>query len=173
MAESSQTTSLWRAHKNANSVAESWERGWENMGSYLVLKSLHLIGVVTWFAGLFYIFRLYVYHVENQDKPDVVAVLKVMERRLYYAITWPAMIFTLIFGVWLLCIQPELLRAGWLHAKFLMLLVLFGYHFFAGYTRGRFAKNDIFLTSRQCRFINEVPTIVLLIVVPLAVLKPF
>jgi len=143
------------------------------MTSYLVVKALHLIGVVTWFAGLFYIFRLYVYHAENQDKPAVIEVLKIMQRRLYYGIIWPAMLFTTIFGVWLFAMQPELIYAGWFHAKIAALFVLFGYHFFSGYTRKRFARNDVFLTGRQCRFINEVPTLVLLLVVPLAVLKPF
>lgn len=143
------------------------------MATYLIVKSLHLIGVVTWFAGLFYIFRLYVYHVENQDKPEVVAVLETMERRLYYGITWPAMLFTSAFGLWLLAMQPELLHAGWFLRKILMLALLFGYHFFSGYTRKRFLKKEYFLTSRQCRFINEVPTIVLLTVIPLAILKPF
>lgn len=139
----------------------------------MVFKTLHLIGIVTWFAGLFYIFRLYVYHVENQDKPEVVKVLEVMERRLYYAITWPAMVFTSVFGLLLLWQQPELLRAGWMHGKLFMLVILFFYHFFSGYTRKRFFKKDFFLTSRQCRFINEVPTLVLVIVIPLAILKPF
>ncbi len=143
------------------------------MTSYLVLKSLHLIGVVTWFAGLFYIFRLYVYHVENQDKPDVVAVLQTMERRLYYGIIWPAAVITTTFGLWLLWQQPELLHARWLQTKFLMLVMLFGYQFFSGHTRKCFARGEIFLTSRQCRLINEVPTVVLLIVIPLAILKPF
>lgn len=100
------------------------------MSSYLVLKTLHIIGVVTWFAGLFYIFRLYVYHVENQDKPEVVSVLKTMERRLYYGITWPAMIFTSVFGLSLLHQQSELIHAPWFFYKVIMLGVLFGYHFF-------------------------------------------
>lgn len=143
------------------------------MSSYLIVKSLHLIGVVTWFAGLFYIFRLYVYHVENQDKPEVVAVLQTMERRLYYGIIWPSAVATTSFGLWLLSMQPELLHAEWFHTKLLMLIVLFGYHFFSGHTRKCFAKGTIFLTSRQCRLINEVPTIVLLVVIPLAILKPF
>lgn len=143
------------------------------MSSYLLLKTFHLIGVVTWFAGLFYIFRLYVYHVENQEKLEVVKVLQVMERRLYYAITWPAMIFTTVFGGLLLWQQPELLRAGWMHGKLFMLVLLFGYHFFSGYTRKRFLCGEIFLTSKQCRMINEVPTLVLLVVIPLAILKPF
>ena len=143
------------------------------MTSYLIVKSLHLIGVVTWFAGLFYIFRLYVYHVENQDKPAVVAVLQTMERRLYYGITWPAALFTTTFGLWLLAMQPELLHAGWFLKKAAMLLVLFAYHLFSGHTRKRFLQGDFFLTSRQCRFINEVPTIVLLVVIPLAIIKPF
>lgn len=65
---------------------------------YHWLRALHIIGLVTWFAGLFYIFRLYVYHVENRDKPEVTALLAVMERRLYRGICWPAMVFTAIWG---------------------------------------------------------------------------
>lgn len=143
------------------------------MTSYLVVKSLHLIGVVAWFAGLFYIFRLYVYHVENQDKPDVVAVLQTMERRLYYGIIWPAAAITTTFGLGLLWMQPELFHAGWFLTKLGVLAALIWYHLFSGHTRRRFLRGEIFLTSRQCRLINEVPTIVLLIVIPLAILKPF
>lgn len=141
--------------------------------SYPAVKALHLIGIVTWFAGLFYIFRLYVYHVENSDKRAVTQVLEVMERRLYRAITTPAMIFTVLMGVILLLQNPGVMRSGWFTLKALCLLPLFGYHFFAGHVRKRFLAGDFFLSSRQCRLINEVPTLVLIIVVPLAVIKPF
>ena len=140
---------------------------------YLVLKALHLIGVVSWFAGLFYIFRLFVYHVENKDKPEVVAVLTIMERRLFNVITTPAMAFTVIFGVAMLFKNHDILRAGWFHAKLAGLVALFAYHGFSGRVLSRFSRGDIFLTSRQCRLINEVPTLVLVAVVFLAVLKPF
>lgn len=140
---------------------------------YLVLKSLHLIGVVSWFAGLFYIFRLFVYHVENKDKAEVAQVLSVMERKLYWFIMTPAMVFSLALGVALLYYNPALWRMGWFHAKMFFLLGLFGYHFFTEHVRKRFLVGDYFLSGKQCRLINEAPTLVLLIVVPLAVLKPF
>lgn len=140
---------------------------------YLIIKSLHLIGVVGWFAGLFYIFRLYVYHVENKDKAEVCVVLSVMERRLYLFITTPAMVFTLVMGTFLVVQNPTLLRAGWFHAKLFFLLALFAYHFFAGQVQKRFLAGDFFLTGKQCRLINEVPTLVLVVVIFLAVIKPF
>lgn len=141
--------------------------------AYLVVKSLHLIGVITWFAGLFYIFRLYVYHVENQNHSKTVDIFKTMERRLYYAITWPAMVLTVTMGVVLFLMNPTVFESKWFYLKLVFLVLLFGYHFYSGYVRKRFLKDDIFLTSKQCRLINEVPTIVLLVVVPLAIIKPF
>lgn len=140
---------------------------------YSVIKSLHLIGVIAWFAGLFYIFRLFVYHVENSGNAQVTQVLATMERRLYYAITWPAMVFTVVMGYTLVGLNPDLLQAHWFHAKLTALLFLFAYHFYSGHILKEFAKKNFKLTSRQCRLINEVPTIILLIVVPLAIIKPF
>lgn len=141
--------------------------------TYQIIKALHVIGVIAWFAGLFYIFRLYVYHVENQQEPKITNLLEIMERRLYRAITTPAMIFTLIMGLSMIYLNPLLLQAHWIHAKFLALLFLFAYHFYAGHIRKEFAKQNFKLTSKQCRLINEVPTLILLIVVPLAILKPY
>lgn len=140
---------------------------------YLVIKSLHLIFVVTWFAALFYIFRLYVYHVENRDTPSFVKVVEVMERRLYYGIAWPSLVLASGMGISLIVINPGLLVFKWLHLKFLFLIALFAYHFYSGHIRKEFARGNFKLTSRQCRLINEMPTIVLLVVVPLAILKPF
>lgn len=140
---------------------------------YLVFKALHVTGVVAWFAGLFYIFRLYVYHVENNHNAAVTQVLEVMERRLYYGIMCPAMIFTVIFGVALLTLNPGILKMGWFHVKLAALLFLFAYHFYSGHIRKEFLQKNFTLTSRQCRLINEVPTIILLIVVPLAIIKGF
>ncbi|MEX1361899.1 MAG: protoporphyrinogen oxidase HemJ [Nannocystaceae bacterium] len=142
--------------------------------SYPWLKALHIIGVVTWFAGLFYIFRLYVYHVENAADRSVTALLEIMERRLYRAICWPAMVFTTVFGVWLWSSNfAGYLAMGWFHVKLTMLLALFGYHFYAGKVRKDLAAGRCTLTSKQCRMINEVPTVVLLIVVIMVVVKPF
>jgi len=141
--------------------------------AYLVFKSLHLIGVIAWFAGLFYIFRLFVYHVEKKDKSEVVETLKTMERRLYYYITWPAMLFTVVIGVILIFKNISLLQMGWFHAKLFFLLFLFGYHFYSGHILKAFAKGNYKLSSKQCRLMNEIPTIILLIIIPLAIMKPF
>lgn len=143
------------------------------MGFYW-LKALHIIGVVTWFAGLFYIFRLYVYHVENEGKEDVTKVLEVMERRLYRGICWPAMVITALAGVGLWSTNfSGYLAAGWFQVKLLGLVALFGYHFYCGKVRKDLAAGRCTLTSRQCRLINEVPTVLLLTIVAMAVVKPF
>lgn len=140
--------------------------------SYGWFKALHIISFVAWFAGLFYIFRLYVYHVENQAKPEVTAVLEVMERKLYRLICTPAMLATVAFGLGLLYLVPSVLEQGWFHVKLTALLFLFGYHGYAGRVRKSFAAGRYTLTSRQCRLINEVPTVLLVTIVTMVVLKP-
>ncbi|MBK6922100.1 MAG: protoporphyrinogen oxidase HemJ [Deltaproteobacteria bacterium] len=142
--------------------------------SYDGLRALHIIAVVTWFAGLFYIFRLYVYHVENREDDRVTALLRVMERRLYRGICWPAMVITTLFGVWLWARDFSFyLASGWFHVKLTALLLLFGYHFYCGKVRRDLEAGRCRLTSRQCRLINEVPTVLLVTIVCMAVLKPF
>lgn len=138
----------------------------------LWLKALHLIFVVAWFAGLFYMFRLFVYHAENADKPEVAAVLKQMARRLYRAITTPAMIATFVFGLGMVALNPAYLGAGWFVAKLVLVLGLAGYHGYVGRVRRRFAADDVYLTSRQCRLRNEIPSLFLIAIILLAVLKP-
>jgi len=140
--------------------------------SYGWFKALHIISFVAWFAGLFYIFRLYVYHVENREKPDVVAVLAVMERKLYRMICTPAAVATVVFGLGLIHASPHVLQQGWFHVKLFALALLFGYHGYAGHVRKSLAANRCRLTSRQCRLINEVPTLLLVVIVTMAVLKP-
>lgn len=138
------------------------------------LRALHIIAVVTWFAGLFYIFRLYVYHVENAGDPKVTGVLEVMERRLYRGICWPAMVMTTVFGVWLWSSSISgYLATGWFRVKLVALLALFAYHFYSGTVRKQLAARTCKLTSKQCRMINEVPTVLLLTIVTMAVVKPW
>lgn len=140
---------------------------------YHWLRALHIIGIVTWFAGLFYIFRLYVYHVENQDKPQVTALLAVMERKLYRGICWPAMVFTVIWGLVLWAQMPGFyLAQPWFQVKGLGLVIVLGYHFYAGKVRRDLAAGRCRLTSRQCRLINEVPVVPLVLMVIMAVVKP-
>lgn len=140
---------------------------------YLWLKALHFISMVAWFAGLFYIFRLFVYHVENKDKPDVTSTLEVMEKKLMFLIMFPAMTLTLVFGFWMLGKNPELMKQGWIHAKLTLVLLLVIYHHYAVYVRKKFLKKEFFLSSKACRIINEVPTICLILIIILAVLRPF
>jgi putative membrane protein len=121
--------------------------------------------MVAWFAGLFYMFRLFVYHVENQHKADVVEVLMTMERKLYTIITVPAMVVTFVFGFAMAVINTSLFSQGWFHVKLLLVILLAAYTGYIGTTRKRFARGDIFLTSKQCRLINEVPTLFLLITI--------
>mgnify|MGYP000093586499 CR=1 FL=1 len=140
---------------------------------YHWLRAFHIIGVVTWFAGLFYIFRLYVYHVENHGKPEVTALLAVMERRLYRGICWPSMVFTATFGILLFSDRPVgYLTQPWFQVKLFGLAILLGYHFYAGFVRKQLAAGTCTLTSRQCRLINEVPIVPLLLIVIMAVVKP-
>ncbi len=138
----------------------------------LWLKALHLIAVVAMFAGLFYMFRLFVYHAENVGKPEVTDVLKSMALRLYRVITTPALIATFVFGLGMIALQPAYLSLGWFQAKLVLVLGLAGYHGYVGRVRRRFAADDVYLTSRQCRLRNEIPTLFLIAIVLLAVLRP-
>ena len=141
--------------------------------SYHWFKMLHIIAMVAWFAGLFYIFRLFVYHVKHQSEPSTVAALTTMEHKLLKVIMMPAMIATLLFGSGMLVINTSLLRQGWMHVKLLAVLGLMGYHFYAIRIHKQMAVGAYPLTERACRFINEVPTLFLLAIAFLAVIKPF
>ena len=136
------------------------------------LLALHLIAMVAWFAGLFYLFRLFVNQVEHRDQPDSVAMLVGMSERLYRIITTPAMIATWVLGLAMLALTPSYLSQPWLIAKLVLLLGLSGYHGYVGRVRRRFANGDLYLTSRQCRIRNEIPSVFLVAIVLLAVLRP-
>ena len=140
---------------------------------YQWLKALHVISVMAWFAGLVYIFRLYFYHVENKDKKEVTDVLTVMERRLYRAICTPAAIASLVFGVSMVVAQSSLLKAGWFPAKLTAVLFLFAYDGYSGKVRRDFAEGKINLTSKQCRMLNELPTVLMIVIVIMVIVKPF
>ena len=101
-----------------------------NGTSYLSVKALHVIAVIAWYAGLFYIFRLYVYHVQKRAEPAVTATLEVMERRLIRAIMTPAMVVALGAGVVMLIMNPSLLKMPWMHAKLGFVVALLAYHLF-------------------------------------------
>ncbi len=136
------------------------------------LKAFHLIAMVAWFAGVFYMFRLLVYQAENRESHEVRAVLVVMASRLYRAITVPAMLATLGFGLAMLASNPGYLQLGWMWLKLSLVLALVGYTLYIGRVRKRFESGDVFLTPRQCRVRNEVPLLFLVAIVLLAVLRP-
>jgi len=141
--------------------------------TYLWIKAFHVIAVIAWYAGLFYIFRLYVYHVQKRDEPAVTATLELMERRLLRGIMMPAMIVSIGLGATMLYLQPTLLKMPWMHMKLGSIVFLLGYHGFSSYTRKRFLAKDYFLSEKACRWINEVPTVILFfIVIGVIVRKP-
>src|SRR5579883_2382566 len=140
--------------------------------AYQWIKAFHLVAMVAWFAGLFYIFRLFVYHVKYKDREGMRTAYEEMERKLMRIIMDPAALVTIGLGIWLVVLNPGYLKQGWLHVKLLCVLLLLGYHGLAGVTRARFARGNFWLSERACRMINEVPTLLLLIIVIMAVVKP-
>lgn len=142
----------------------------------LYVKSLHIIFVVTWFAGLFYIVRLFIYHVEanlknNAEKVVLFEQFKLMEKRLWYGITWPSMILTQVFGVWLLIYYWGYMKEGFMHLKLLFVFFLNVYHFINQYIFNKFQKNLFVLNSMKLRIWNEIATILLVAIVFLIVVK--
>lgn len=139
----------------------------------LWLKACHVIAMVAWFAGLFYLPRLFVYHADAKDGVSI-ARFKIMERRLYYGITWPAALLTTIFGLFMLIwLWPYYKTQGWMHAKLSLVLLLWMYHIYLGHVRRRFAQDANTKSSRYYRLINEIPTVFLIGIVLLVVVKPF
>lgn len=143
--------------------------------NFLYLKALHLIFAVTWFAGLFYIVRLFIYDVEANARPDSERAIlqqqfRIMQRRLWYGITWPSAILILIFGTWLV-ISENALAQPWFHIKLLLLLGLYGYHGYCHYIFIGIQNGKRTYTSGFLRMWNEVATLFLIAIVFLAVLR--
>lgn len=144
--------------------------------AYLWWKAVHIIGVVSWFAGLFYLVRLFIYHAEAREEPEaarrvLVRQYSLMEWRLYYMITTPAMAITVASAIALLVLQPGWLSTRWMWVKLAVVGFLLVYHYWCQVTLARFAKDDIRWTGQQLRWANEVPTLLLILGVSLAVLK--
>ena len=143
------------------------------MNLYLLLKSLHLIAVISWMAGLLYLPRIYVYHVENDKNKDVSYVFKVMEKKLYYFIMMPAMILSWLLGFLLIhSIGFNQLSSKWLQAKLVLVVILTIYHFFLGNCLNNFKLDNNTYSSKFYRVFNEVPTILLILIVFIVIFKP-
>jgi putative membrane protein len=143
---------------------------------YLYLKAIHIIFVVSWMAGLFYVVRLFIYHTEAKERPEAEQKIlfpqfEMMERKLFNIITTPAMVLTLLAGIVMVYIQPSLLNQSWLQVKLSFVLGLIVYHFICQNMMQQLRKGIFKYTSTQLRIWNEVATILLFAIVFLAVLK--
>lgn len=139
----------------------------------LWVKAFHIISVVCWFAALFYLPRLFVYHASSQDEISNER-FKIMERKLYRGISTPSMIATLIFGFWMLSYNVQgYFSGGWLHAKLLLVALLVVYHFYSGHILKQFRDDKNTKSHVFYRWFNEFPVLILIAVIILVVVKPF
>jgi len=146
------------------------------MNTYLLFKSIHLIAVISWMAGLLYLPRIFVYHseaVQNNKSEDLMETFKVMERRLLVYIMNPAMILSWIFGILLIhTIGMDNFGLLWLQLKLLFVIILTIYHFFLFQCLRKFAENNNAYSSKFYRIINEIPTVLLIAIILVVVFKP-
>ena len=140
--------------------------------SYDVIKALHLISVMSWMAGLLYLPRLFVYHAETTVGSVRAETFKVMERRLLKAIMNPAMIASFVFGIWMIVLAPGLLYEPWMHVKILCVLLMAGCHGVFSKMRRKLENDEPPRPPRAYRIWNEVPTVLMVIIVFMAVVKP-
>ena len=143
------------------------------MNLYLLFKSLHLIAVISWMAGLLYLPRIFVYHVENKDKKQATDIFEVMEKRLYFYIMCPAMILTWIFGLILIYLNGiEIFSQLWMQIKIVLVVWLSAYNDYLGKCLLALKNNTNTRSSKFFRIINEVPTILLILIVFIVIFKP-
>ena len=143
---------------------------------YNYIKALHLIFVITWFAGLFYIPRLFIYHIEatkktKQEADILIPQLKIMTKRLWYIITWPSAILCIIFAFWLLLLIPSWIAQSWMHIKLTFVVLLIAYHLKTHQIFLKLQKDKIVYTSMFMRIWNESPILLLFAIVFLVILK--
>ncbi len=143
------------------------------MDTYLAFKSLHIIAVISWMAGLLYLPRIFVYHVENNEEKKVCDVFKIMEKKLYFYIMLPAMILSWLFGIALIhYLGIDQVQQFWLKAKILLVIILTTYHFYLGKCLKDFALDRNKRSSKFFRVFNEVPTILLILIIFVVIFKP-
>ena len=143
------------------------------MNYYLLFKSLHLISVISWMAGLLYLPRIFVYHSENSDDRKISDVFKIMEKKLYFYIMTPAMVLSWIFGLLLIhSIGFQQLGQTWMVLKIIFVIFLTLYHFYLGKTLNQFKFDQNTHSHKFYRLINEIPTIMLILIVFVVIFKP-
>lgn len=143
---------------------------------YNYIKALHLIFVITWFAGLFYIPRLFIYHIEaaqqaSPQKEILTSQMRLMAKRLWYIITWPSALLATLFAIWLLLLRPALLQLPWMQVKLVFVVLLIGYHLKNHQIFKQLQQNEINYTSRFMRIWNEGATLILFAVIFLVLVK--
>ena len=143
------------------------------MNYYLLFKSLHLIAVISWMAGLLYLPRIFVYHVENYQKKETTEIFETMERKLYFYIMRPAMLISWVFGILLIYqIGFESFSQLWLQLKIFFVIILTVYHEYLGKCLTSLRDGSNSKSSRFFRIINEIPTIILILIVFIVIFKP-
>ena len=143
------------------------------MNLYLLFKSIHLIAVISWMVGLLYLPRIFVYHAENMENINSSNIFKTMERKLFYYIMTPAMILSWIFGLMIIfTLGFSVFNELWIQLKLVFVILLTIYHFYLGKCVSNFAINQNNSSSKFYRIINEIPTILLIIIVFIVVFKP-
>ncbi len=141
---------------------------------YLWIKAFHVISVISWMAVLFYLPRLFIYHTENKDNKEFVKVIKVMEYKLHKFIGIPAFWATIITGVLMLALNPDIFKSGgWIHLKLTAALLMIGYYIHMSFVRKSLEKENYIYSSKFLRLYNEIPTILMIIIVIMAVVRPF
>ena len=143
------------------------------MNLYLILKSLHLIAAISWMAGLLYLPRIFVYHVENFEKKETTDIFEIMELRLYNYIMRPAMLLSWIFGIILIYLNGlDVLSNLWMQIKLILVIILTGYHEYLGKCLKSLKNKKNTKTAKFYRYINEVPTVLLILIVFVVIIKP-
>ncbi len=142
------------------------------MDYYNWIKAFHIISVICWMAGLLYLPRLFVYHSATKSGSELSETFKVMERRLNLFITNPSMIFTFVFGIWLIFLSPEILEQHWMQWKIIGLVGMTGIHGAFSRWRRFFERDENIFSTKFYKWINEVPTVLMIAIVILAVVKP-
>ena len=143
------------------------------MNTYLLFKSLHLIAVISWMAGLLYLPRIFVYHAENDSEANISEIFKTMERKLYFYIMTPAMILSWLFGLLLIhSIGFQQLGQTWMLLKLLFVIILTLYHFYLGRLLSQFNIGNNSHSHKFYRYIHEIPTILLILIIFVVIFKP-
>lgn len=144
-----------------------------SIDAYLWFKFLHFAAFISWMAVLFYLPRLYVYHAENIDNKDFVIRVKYMEKMLFHAIGWIAMGLTIFSAIMLIIAKPELLKEGYFHLKMTAGALMIAYHFWLFYYLKKFEKDECKKSGKYFRALNEIPTVLMLVILYAMLIMPF